>query len=57
MTRRPPVQTCRVQVYLNDPKVIASLGREAKAGRVSLSQAAGHAIARGLAERLSLLHI
>lgn len=48
MTRRPPVQTCRVQVYLNDPKVIASLGREAKAGRVSLSQAAGHAIARGL---------
>lgn len=48
MTRRPPVQTCRVQVYLNDPKVIAGLGREAKAGRVSLSQAAGHAIARGL---------
>lgn len=48
MTRRSPVQTCRVQVYLNDPKVIASLGREARSGRVSVSQAAGHAIARGL---------
>lgn len=48
MARRPPVQTCRVQVYLNDPKVIASLSREARSGRVSVSQAAGHAIARGL---------
>jgi len=48
MTRRSPVQTCRVQVYLNDPKIIASLGREARSGRVSVSQAAGHAIARGL---------
>ena len=48
MTRRAPVQTCRVQVYLNDPKVIAGLGREARSGRVSVSQAAGHAIARGL---------
>lgn len=48
MVRRAAQQTCRVQVYLNDPKVIASLSREAKAGRVSVSQAAGHAIARGL---------
>ncbi|MFA4952357.1 MULTISPECIES: hypothetical protein [Brevundimonas] len=48
MTRRAPVQTARVQVYLNDPKVISSLGREARAGKVSVSQAAGHALARGL---------
>lgn len=48
MARQSPVQTCRVQVYLSDPKVIASLSREAKSGRVSVSQAAGHAIARGL---------
>lgn len=48
MTRRAPVQSCRVQVYLSDPKVIAGLGREARSGKVSVSQAAGHAIARGL---------
>lgn len=48
MARRGPVQTCRVQVYLSDPKVIAGLTREARSGRVSVSQAAGHAIARGL---------
>jgi cysteine sulfinate desulfinase/cysteine desulfurase-like protein len=42
------VQSCRVQVYLSDPKVIAGLSREARSGRVSVSQAAGHAIARGL---------
>lgn len=40
--------TCRVQVYLNDPKVAASLNREARAGKMPLSQAAGRAIARGL---------
>lgn len=40
--------TCRVQVYLNDPKVMAGLNREAKTGRMPLSQAAGRAIARGL---------
>ena len=48
MVRRAPVQSCRVQVYLNDPKIIAGLSREARSGRVSVSQAAGHAIARGL---------
>ena len=48
MARRSPVQTSRVQVYLSDPKVISSLAREARAGRVSVSQAAGHALARGL---------
>lgn len=38
----------RVQVYLTDPKVARALDREAKAGRVPLSQAAGRAISRGL---------
>jgi len=37
-----------VQVYLNDPKVVIGLNREARAGRMPLSQAAGRAIARGL---------
>lgn len=41
--------TCRVQVYLKDPKVAAGLNREARAGKIPLSQAAGRAIARGLA--------
>ncbi len=48
MVRRASVQTCRVQVYLSDPKIIAGLSREARSSRVSISQAAGHAIARGL---------
>lgn len=48
MPRQAPAQSCRVQVYLSDPKVIAGLNREARSGRVSVSQAAGHAIARGL---------
>ncbi len=39
----------RVQVYLNDPKVVSSLNREARLGRIALSQAAGQAIMRGLA--------
>mgnify|MGYP005814239247 CR=1 FL=1 len=47
MARRA-AQTCRVQVYLSDARIIAGLGREARAGRVSVSQAAGRAIARGL---------
>ena len=38
----------RVQVYLNDPKVVSSLNREARTGRIALSQAAGQAIVRGL---------
>lgn len=38
----------RVQVYLTDPKVAKALDREARAGRMPLSQAAGRAITRGL---------
>lgn len=38
----------RVQVYLVDPKVAKALDREARVGRIPLSQAAGRAIARGL---------
>ncbi len=41
-------QTSRVQVYLNDPKIVSGLNREARSGRMPLSQAAGRAIARGL---------
>ncbi|MGH7026958.1 hypothetical protein [Brevundimonas sp.] len=37
-----------MQVYINDPKVVSSLNREARAGRIALSQAAGQAIVRGL---------
>lgn len=47
MARKEPA-TCRVQVYLTDAKVAAGLNREARAGRMALSQAAGRAIARGL---------
>lgn len=47
MARRDAA-TCRVQVYLNDPKVLAGLNREARTGKMPLSQAAGRAIARGL---------
>ena len=39
---------CRVQVYLTDQKVVAGLNREARTGRIPLSQAAGRVIARGL---------
>ncbi|WP_449496964.1 hypothetical protein [Brevundimonas sp.] len=37
-----------MQVYLNDPKVVRALQREAKVGQVAMSQAAGRAITRGL---------
>lgn len=47
MTRKATA-ACRVQVYINDPKVVTGLNREARAGRMALSQAAGRAIARGL---------
>ena len=47
MSRREKLAT-RVQVYLNDPKVVSSLNREARVGRIALSQAAGQAIVRGL---------
>ncbi len=45
---RKETATCRVQVYLTDHKIVAGLNREARAGRMPLSQAAGRAIARGL---------
>ena len=47
MSRSEKLAT-RVQVYLNDPKVVSSLNREARTGRIALSQAAGQAIVRGL---------
>ncbi|MBW8302397.1 MAG: hypothetical protein K0M78_00310 [Brevundimonas sp.] len=47
MARTNP-QTSRVQVYLTDPKLATALNREARAGRIPLSQAAGRAISRGL---------
>lgn len=47
MARRETPAT-RVQVYINDPKVVSSLNREARTGRIALSQAAGQAIVRGL---------
>ena len=50
MSRREKLAT-RVQVYLNDPKVVSSLNREARVGRIALSQAAGQAIVRGLLRR------
>ncbi|MGQ3097087.1 MAG: hypothetical protein ACT6Q4_03845 [Brevundimonas aurantiaca] len=37
-----------MQVYLTDPKVVSGLNREARSGKMPLSQAAGRAIARGL---------
>lgn len=42
----------RVQVYLTDPRVAAALTREARAANIPLSQAAGRALARGLARSL-----
>lgn len=39
---------CRVQVYLSDPRVATALNREARVGKIPLSQAAGRAIVRGL---------
>lgn len=47
MPRTNP-QTARVQVYLTDTKLATALNREARAGRMPLSQAAGRAISRGL---------
>lgn len=47
MNRTEP-RTARVQVYLTDPKLVSALNREARQGRLPLSQAAGRAIARGL---------
>ena len=47
MARKDEV-SARVQVYLTDPKIVSGLNREARSGRMPLSQAAGRAIARGL---------
>lgn len=47
MARSDPSR--RVQVYLTDSRTIDALGREARLERISESQAAGRAIARGLA--------
>ena len=45
---RKEAASARVQVYLTDPKVVSGLNREARSGKMPLSQAAGRAIARGL---------
>jgi hypothetical protein len=45
---RTSAPACRVQVYLTDPKIATALNREARSGRIPLSQAAGRAIMRGL---------
>lgn len=45
-------RTTRIQVYLTDPRVIAALGREARAANIPLSQAAGRLIVKGLARSL-----
>ena len=51
MAGRDPAAT-RVQVYLTDARVIAALRREARHGNMAMSQAAGQALARGLARSL-----
>lgn len=38
----------RVQVYLSDQNILAALHREARQGRISLSQAAARSLERGL---------
>lgn len=42
----------RVQVYLTDPRVVAALQREARLANIPISQAAGRALAKGLARSL-----
>lgn len=39
---------CRVQAYISDADVANALNREARSARITLSQAAARAIARGL---------
>lgn len=43
----------RIQVYLSDPRVIEALNRDARLSHLSLSQAAGRAVVRGLARSLA----
>lgn len=52
MNRRPSHAATRIQVYLTDDRLAAALAREADASRIPISQAAGRAIARGLAASL-----
>ena len=60
---RPSSTSCRIQVYLSDPRVASALIEEAEAGGLPLSQAAGLAIQRGLkaesdrSERLAQLEL
>lgn len=42
----------RIQVYLTDPRVVAALKREARSSDIPISQAAAHALAKGLARSL-----
>ena len=42
----------RIQVYLTDPRVVAALQREARLANIPISQAAGRALAKGLARSL-----
>lgn len=44
-----PTPAARIQVYLTDRRLVAALTREARTLGVPVSQAAGRAIARGLA--------
>ncbi|MDQ1193903.1 hypothetical protein QE419_002669 [Brevundimonas vesicularis] len=48
-----PEAATRIQIYLADARVIAALQREARSSGLSVSQAAGRALARGLARSLS----
>lgn len=43
----------RIQVYLSDPRLIEALQRDARLAGQSLSQAAGRAVARGLARTVA----
>ena len=43
----------RIQVYLHDPKLVAALKREARSAKQSVSEAAGHTLARGMQGRVS----
>ena len=52
---RKEAASARVQVYLTDPKVVSGLNREARSGKMPLSQAAGRAIARGLQKSPKLI--
>lgn len=48
----PETASTRIQVYLRDPRVVAALQREARGADLPISQAAGRALARGLARSL-----